>query len=127
MIRRPPRSSLFPYTTLFRSGQLDAIAVVPFDRAAQDFAVVQYDGHRRVGLHLLDPIKILRVGYFWRCGLLAGCGTVVAVLRSGRNLFLNVRESPTEHPSVHHDCSLVEIARLAGFTQLIRPTRSGLQ
>src|SRR3712207_7153928 len=23
MIRRPPRSTLFPYTTLFRSGQLD--------------------------------------------------------------------------------------------------------
>src|SRR5690348_17809667 len=30
MIRRPPRSTLFPYTTLFRSGLLayDAIAVV---------------------------------------------------------------------------------------------------
>src|SRR3712207_7745816 len=25
MIRRPPRSTLFPYTTLFRSGHLDAI------------------------------------------------------------------------------------------------------
>src|SRR5258706_3386676 len=24
MIRRPPRSTLFPYTTLFRSGKLDA-------------------------------------------------------------------------------------------------------
>src|SRR5258708_29041136 len=24
MIRRPPRSTLFPYTTLFRSGNLDA-------------------------------------------------------------------------------------------------------
>src|SRR5256885_15952076 len=24
MIRRPPRSTLFPYTTLFRSGQLEA-------------------------------------------------------------------------------------------------------
>src|SRR5258706_6826855 len=27
MIRRPPRSTLFPYTTLFRSGALDALAV----------------------------------------------------------------------------------------------------
>src|SRR3712207_7873807 len=26
MIRRPPRSTLFPYTTLFRSGQLDVLA-----------------------------------------------------------------------------------------------------
>src|SRR2546427_8617241 len=25
MIRRPPRSTLFPYTTLFRSGVLDAV------------------------------------------------------------------------------------------------------
>src|SRR5256885_8643923 len=25
MIRRPPRSTLFPYTTLFRSRQLDAV------------------------------------------------------------------------------------------------------
>src|SRR2546426_6602570 len=30
MIRRPPRSTLFPYTTLFRSHQLD----VPVHRAA---------------------------------------------------------------------------------------------
>src|SRR3712207_8435248 len=27
MIRRPPRSTLFPYTTLFRSGMTDAIPV----------------------------------------------------------------------------------------------------
>src|SRR5438552_6120310 len=32
MIRRPPRSTLFPYTTLFRSG-LAAAAVVPPRRA----------------------------------------------------------------------------------------------
>src|SRR3712207_8928203 len=25
MIRRPPRSTLFPYTTLFRSGELDTV------------------------------------------------------------------------------------------------------
>src|SRR3712207_8754896 len=33
MIRRPPRSTLFPYTTLFRSDQLDA--EVGADRPAQ--------------------------------------------------------------------------------------------
>src|SRR2546427_2787796 len=31
MIRRPPRSTLFPYTTLFRSG--DAVTELPFHRA----------------------------------------------------------------------------------------------
>src|SRR2546429_5932459 len=29
MIRRPPRSTLFPYTTLFRSSIMDSIASVP--------------------------------------------------------------------------------------------------
>src|SRR2546428_8664041 len=29
MIRRPPRSTLFPYTTLFRSGKL-GVAAMPF-------------------------------------------------------------------------------------------------
>src|SRR2546426_7355284 len=29
MIRRPPRSTLFPYTTLFRSGEIDARAFEP--------------------------------------------------------------------------------------------------
>src|SRR3712207_9176879 len=29
MIRRPPRSTLFPYTTLFRSGPQDVVALFP--------------------------------------------------------------------------------------------------
>src|SRR3712207_8123401 len=29
MIRRPPRSTLFPYTTLFRSGRFDNVWVQP--------------------------------------------------------------------------------------------------
>src|SRR5256885_7250048 len=29
MIRRPPRSTLFPYTTLFRSGQLQVYEEIP--------------------------------------------------------------------------------------------------
>src|SRR5687767_15374564 len=40
MIRRPPRSTLFPYTTLFRSGNIDSLATVPVtvapDRRATD-------------------------------------------------------------------------------------------
>src|SRR2546422_7753031 len=35
MIRRPPRSTLFPYTTLFRS--LGASGDLPRDRPARDF------------------------------------------------------------------------------------------
>src|SRR2546426_4994143 len=32
MIRRPPRSTLFPYTTLFRSDYQDEIAMVEMER-----------------------------------------------------------------------------------------------
>src|SRR2546421_5292581 len=35
MIRRPPRSTLFPYTTLFRSLQIRAAAVVGNDAGIQ--------------------------------------------------------------------------------------------
>src|SRR3989454_7926604 len=37
MIRRPPRSTLFPYTTLFRSGPVRPVVVVPRDQV-QDHA-----------------------------------------------------------------------------------------
>src|SRR3712207_7631069 len=38
MIRRPPRSTLFPYTTLFRSRRLLARAVAADDRDRHDVA-----------------------------------------------------------------------------------------
>src|SRR3712207_6860142 len=34
MIRRPPRSTLFPYTTLFRSLEVDSRDLDAYDRAA---------------------------------------------------------------------------------------------
>src|SRR5437660_11235463 len=37
MIRRPPRSTLFPYTTLFRSTELFFEALVKEDRSVLDF------------------------------------------------------------------------------------------
>src|SRR2546422_7529931 len=33
MIRRPPRSTLFPYTTLFRSREAEPVELVPGQRA----------------------------------------------------------------------------------------------
>src|SRR2546426_7638435 len=36
MIRRPPRSTLFPYTTLFRSGVMRGISAVEVDGVAVD-------------------------------------------------------------------------------------------
>src|SRR3712207_7220292 len=49
MIRRPPRSALFPYTTLFRSGQLQVV-----DRGdGLDLA------HRRGDERLLRGLQVL--------------------------------------------------------------------
>src|SRR5689334_24718626 len=38
MIRRPPRSTLFPYTTLFRSERAAALAAQAFREGARDLA-----------------------------------------------------------------------------------------
>src|SRR2546430_13716004 len=53
MIRRPPRSTLFPYTTLFRSRRLDEDR-----RAARTVAFV---GHVFV-LHAVQPARALLDG-----------------------------------------------------------------
>src|SRR3712207_8396914 len=49
MIRRPPRSTLFPYTTLFRSGD-PRIAQV--ERVGVSLAAVADDGNRLAGQRL---------------------------------------------------------------------------
>src|SRR5258708_29016267 len=43
MIRRPPRSTLFPYTTLFRSAAAALGAAVRADSAAQETARLNLD------------------------------------------------------------------------------------
>src|SRR5436190_11683143 len=59
MLRRPPRSTLFPYTTLFRSEQLDEAAV-----AVEDGPL---DGQRRrPARHLLDQQPVRLVGRLQR-------------------------------------------------------------
>src|SRR3712207_8226166 len=49
MIRRPPRSTLFPYTTLFRSVEVLAGARGAVDRA--EVAIAGREAHARVGDH----------------------------------------------------------------------------
>src|SRR5256885_9900054 len=49
MIRRPPRSTLFPYTTLFRSAVLDQLAVIGQhvdDVAHLQLGDIDFDGQR---------------------------------------------------------------------------------
>src|SRR2546421_5754519 len=48
MIRRPPRSTLFPYTTLFRSSYLDYSLSVIIGRALPDVRDGLKPVHRRI-------------------------------------------------------------------------------
>src|SRR3712207_8396247 len=59
MIRRPPRSTLFPYTTLFRSGLLERFrraGLLDFDRVARVYLLsdARHDGRRRAALDARD-------------------------------------------------------------------------
>src|SRR5687768_17999024 len=50
MLRRPPRSTLFPYTTLFRSRVVTALTFLPADGTARAFELSGDEGVVR-----LDP------------------------------------------------------------------------
>src|SRR2546422_1570714 len=58
MIRRPPRSTLFPYTTLFRSN----VTLKVMDATSMDFADNEFD--KAVATYTIsavpDPIAVLR-------------------------------------------------------------------
>src|SRR2546427_8098487 len=51
MIRRPPRSTLFPYTTLFRSrdGRVGVLAVAGRDHDCQNVGALNHRGEGRRG------------------------------------------------------------------------------
>src|SRR2546423_9716403 len=90
MIRRPPRSTLFPYTTLFRSGSV-AEAVVASTAIPGAFSPVHYEGR-----YLSDgavssntPIRI-------------------AVRQGARRLII----LPTGHRSEEHTSELQSLAYL---------------
>src|SRR2546430_5476810 len=59
MIRRPPRSTLFPYTTLFRS-PIDGVALVVhlIERRNINLALLSHRlKSERLSLHLFYPIR----------------------------------------------------------------------
>src|SRR6266481_8135551 len=75
MIRRPPRSTLFPYTTLFRSRRRDRFDVGP------DLAAEPGRDHRLAGRHRTDA----RGGYRGDAGgvlLLGGGAALVRAVRT---------------------------------------------
>src|SRR5256885_10754433 len=62
MIRRPPRSTLFPYTTLFRSGQPRGSCQVE-DAHASAFGAGERHDHRAVefAAHRFDGLRETRL------------------------------------------------------------------
>src|ERR1043166_5403994 len=61
MIRRPPRSTLFPYTTLFRSGDMDGLGTLARLReSSPDVPVVMMSGRA----NLADAVKATKLGAF---------------------------------------------------------------
>src|SRR3712207_8461507 len=59
MIRRPPRSTLFPYTTLFRSRRSDGRVLVADSIPAEDgFRLALISGQARDALLRLDGDRI---------------------------------------------------------------------
>src|SRR3712207_7369022 len=49
MIRRPPRSTLFPYTTLFRSGRRRRVEVHPGETVRRELSDARFGRRNRVG------------------------------------------------------------------------------
>src|SRR5258708_39998653 len=88
MIRRPPRSTLFPYTTLFRSGIVDAamhagqrLGIVRAQPGVGPIAALSVAARiMKQCLDLLDPLPIW--ARLWRrCGAFCQCNTIEALAR----------------------------------------------
>src|SRR3712207_8736845 len=69
MIRRPPRSTLFPYTTLFRSPRKLAETVAPTKIALAELTV----GVHNTGNPVVEP-TVLEINQYVRVSGTAACG-----------------------------------------------------
>src|SRR3989449_9452808 len=63
MIRRPPRSTLFPYTTLFRS--LDTKRVIQIGIRGPVYADSDFDFARKHGIRWITAPQVAREGLEW--------------------------------------------------------------
>src|SRR5260370_32263292 len=59
MIRRPPRSTLFPYTTLFRSDRQRASHPSSLSFLIEEGSNLRIGGRRRQRPNALDPLRAL--------------------------------------------------------------------
>src|SRR3712207_5157822 len=63
MIRRPPRSTLFPYTTLFRSALVDVLAAAVRPAVIVGGAALKVAGAQAATLALVDRFNLVREGW----------------------------------------------------------------
>src|SRR2546426_12811859 len=99
MIRRPPRSTLFPYTTLFRSLSLHLLLPGPGDCCGVDEKPSRHDGDLSAGCLRARPPD--------GCGAMASCAVArcqtVVPARYGAG-----RHRSEEHTSeIQSPCNLV--------------------
>src|SRR5437879_10018184 len=87
MTRRPPRSTLFPYTTLFRSGQLQQVAHVPLASL----------GHVPGGQLLFQDRKSTRLNSSHRC-----ISYAVFCLKKKKNKCQSLHEETNTHEYRRH-------------------------
>src|SRR3989449_3402922 len=106
MIRRPPRSTLFPYTTLFRSP--DGLATLEqLKRVAPDVPVVMMSGKAS----LTDAVRATKLGAFQFLEKpLTPEGLLVAI-RGALELARTRAENRRLHEALGHSDPLVGVSR----------------
>jgi hypothetical protein len=62
----------------------DNVLVIPFDKTLNRLPVVQYEGHQRLGLHLLLKVEDFGVGAFFSSGGILRLGWCAVSGESGR-------------------------------------------
>ena len=76
MLRRPPRSTLFPYTTLFRSRARNVVGIYSANRAEVMFGGVRVKGIKRQLAFTFNNFKIFLCGKGHDCTLTPTNGAV---------------------------------------------------
>src|SRR5256885_11514980 len=96
MIRRPPRSTLFPYTTLFRSHGADEVDVVRHEEAVTGFAkpgVLRFQGAGHAAVRSEEHTSELQ----------SPCNLVCRLLLEKKKHTTKSIEIAPRHPTHHLD------------------------
>src|SRR5690348_18192345 len=97
MIRRPPRSTLFPYTTLFRSGvPLDRVDVVLGDSARGPYATLSAGSSTTPSVRSEEHTSELQSPVHLVCRLL------LEKKKKYRNRHYTAEQQHTPHVNIHY-------------------------